>query len=172
MKAGAKVGLGAAVIVAAVAVLAVLYESSRHRALVSHCRNNLRHLGGLAVKNWEAVDHEKTGRLFWQQIREEQYRSEKGKWSIPPTAPFTCPVLGRIPGDPANPESIDYLGPIRVRPTARETPNDEPIGADRPGNHPSGGLVLRLDTSVDSLPPAIVEEKGDAWERVRRALKD
>lgn len=173
MKAGLKSALAAGIVIVAAAVLGVLYEGARLRARVSYCANNLRHLGGVAVKNWGAVDQEKTGRLFWQEIREAQYRSLDGKkWSIPPAEPFTCPVLGHAPGDPADPRSIDYLGPQRVRPSAQETPAGEPIGADRPGNHPSGGLVLFLDTSVGSLPPMVADLRGSAWAEIQKFLKD
>jgi len=173
MKARLKIVLAAAVVFTALAVLGVLYAGARLRALLSYCRNNLRHLGGLAVRNWENLNSGNTGRHVWQEIRDAQYRSLDGtKWSVPAAEPFTCPLLGRGHADPADPGSIDYMGPRTIRPSARETPRAEPIGADRPGNHPSGGLVLRLDTSVDSLPPAIDEAKGDAWEEVRRALKD
>jgi len=173
MKAGLKIALAAGVLVAAVAVLGVLYAAARQRALLSHCRNNLRHLGGLAVRNWENLDKQRSGRLFWQEIREAQYHSLDGKWSVPPTEPFTCPLAGHAaPAKPADPDSIDYLGPRTVRKSARETPEEEAIGADRPGNHPSGGHVLRLDTSVDDLPPRIVAVSGEAWEEARRPLKD
>ena len=173
MKAGLKIALAAGVAVAAVAVLGVLYAGARQRSRISHCRNNLRHLGGLAVRNWENLDRQKSGRLFWQEIREAQYHSLDGKWSVPPTQPFSCPLVDRsVPSKPEDPGSIDYLGPRAVRKSARETPKGEPIGADRPGNHPSGGHLLRLDSSVDDLPPVIVAASGEAWEEGRRTLKE
>lgn len=173
MRAGLKIALAAGALAAAIALLAVLQAGARQRALVSHCRNNLRHLGGLAARNWENLDKKKAGRLFWQEIREAQYHSLDGKWAVPETQPFTCPVLERgLPANPADPASIDYLGPISVRKYVRETPKAEPIGADRPGNHPSGGLVLRLDTSVEDAPPAISAAGGEAWQEALKHLKE
>jgi hypothetical protein len=174
MNAGLKILVAAILGIAAMALLVSLYVASRQRALVSHCRNNLRHLGGLASRNWENLTKQKTGRAFWQEIREAQYLSTLGKWEVPLTQPFTCPVLGREPGNPEDPASIDYLGPATVRKDLRQTPKMEPIGADRPGNHSSGGLILRLDTSVQEIP-AIVTPAGasdPAWQEALRVLKD
>lgn len=173
MKAGPKIAVAAAVLVAAPALLGVLYAGARQRALVSHCRNNLRHLGGLAVRNWENLDKKKTGRLFWQEIREAQYHALDGKWSVPPTEPFRCPLVERsVLLGPQDPASIDYLGPVSVPKSPREMPKGAPIGADRQGNHPSGGHVLRLDTSVEDLPPLIVPATGEAWQEALKGLKE
>ncbi len=173
MKAGLKIALAAVGIIVAVAILFVLYSGARRRARLSHCRNNLRHLGGLAVRNWENLDKQKAGRFFWQEIREAQYHSLDGKWSVPPTQPFTCPLVDHpAPANPEDPASIDYLGPRTVRKSARETPKGEPIGSDRPGNHSSGGHVLRLDTSVDDLPPVILPMGGETWQEALKSLKE
>jgi len=174
VKAGLKILIVLATVPIALAVLAVLYTGARQRALVSHCRNNLRHLGGLAGRNWENLDTQKTGRLFWQEVREAQYHALDGSWSVPADRePFTCPVIhpGLHPR-PDDPGTIDYLGPRTVRKDPRKTPRAEPIAADRPGNHPSGGLVLRLDTSVEDLTPVIDAEGGPAWEAALQLLKD
>ena len=170
---GLKILVSAVVLSVAAALLVALYAGARTRALVSHCRNNLRHLGGLAIRNWENLDKTKTGRLFWQEVRQAQYLSLQGKWSIPDTEPFTCPVLHpEGHPNPEDPHTIDYLGPREVRPELRKGgPKAEPIGADRPGNHVRGGLVLRLDLSVDEAVPSVAEDPP-AWEEAVRVLKD
>jgi len=174
VKAALKIVIAAAAVPVALAVLAALYAGARHRALVSHCRNNLRHLGGLAGRNWENLDKQKTGRLFWQEVREAQYHALDGTWSVPADRePFTCPVIhSGLHPRPEDPGSIDYLGPREVRRDPRRMPKAEPIAADRPGNHPSGGLVLRLDTSVDDLTPVIDGEDPPAWAGALPFLKD
>ena len=173
MKAGFKIAAGGAAVLVALALLGALYAGARRRALVTHCRNNLRHLGGLAARNWENLDKQKTGQLFWQEVRQAQYLSTLGKWEVPAAEPFTCPLLDhRIPANPEDPKSIDYLGPAVVRKELKQTPKAEPIAADRPGNHGSGGLVLRLDTSVDDLSPLVTPEDGPAWQAALGTLKD
>ena len=169
-----KLAVAGVVLAAAAAVLVVLYQSARARGLEAHCRNNLRHLGGLASRNWNAIDPQRTGRDFWQAVREAQYRDVRGKWQTITPDPFVCPVLGTTVSRPDSKETIDYRGPVKVRETLRETPKTEPIGADRPGNHPWGGHVLRLDTSVEEIA-RIVERAKDgegAWSAAAGALKD
>lgn len=170
MKAGARIGAAAAAVAVAAALLVTLYWGARTRALVSHCRNNLRHLGGIAGRNWQNIESPKPGRLFWQDVRQAQYLDLNGRWAVPATEPFTCPVVHHgVKGKPDDPGSIDYLGPARPPRDPRKMPKAEPIGADRPGNHSSGGLVLRLDTSVDDLTPS-VDSVG--WEEAIKGLKD
>jgi hypothetical protein len=147
MKAGA-LAAGAGL---AAALLLVLYAGARRRGLEAHCRNNLRHLGGLAARNWNALDPALVGRGFWQGVREAQYRDVRGNWKAPDPDPFSCPAHGRTASRPDDPASIDYLGPRRVREEFRSTPKGEALGADRPGNHPGGGHVLRLDASVEEF---------------------
>lgn len=169
-----KVALAGGVIAAAVAVLVTLYAGARTRGLEAHCRNNLRHLGGLASRNWNGIDPQRTGRDFWQAVREAQYRDVRGKWQPINPDPFVCPVLGTTPSKAEDPACIDYRGPVRVREHLKDTPKTEPLGADRPGNHASGGHVLRLDTSVEERPRIIERAKdGDpAWAAAAAALKD
>jgi len=169
-----KFAVAGVVLAAAAAVLVTLYQNARTRGLEAHCRNNLRHLGGLASRNWNAIDPQRTGRDFWQAVREAQYRDVRGKWQSITPDPFVCPVLGTTITQPDQKETIDYRGPARVRETLRETPKTEPIGADRTGNHPSGGHVLRLDTSVEEIPRIVERAKdGDpAWSAAATALKD
>jgi hypothetical protein len=169
-----KLAVSGVVLAAAAAVLVVLYQSASTRGLEAHCRNNLRHLGGLASRNWNAIDPQRTGRDFWQAVREAQYRDVRGKWQTIAPDPFICPVRGSTSSQPDQKETIDYRGPVKVRETLRETPKSEPIGADRVGNHASGGHVLRLDTSVEEVP-RIVERARDGeavWSAAAAALKD
>jgi hypothetical protein len=169
-----KLILAAAALVAAGALLAVLYSSSRSRANLLHCRNNLRHLGAIAARNWPGLEPSRTGREFWQGVREEQYRDVKGVWRMPPHDPFVCPVLGTTLSKPESASAIDYRGPRRVPEQLSELPKGEPLGADRPGNHPSGGHVLWLDLSVEEQPER-VERVGPSeprWEHAGRALSD
>jgi len=69
------------------------------------------------------------------------------------------------------PDDIDYRGPSKP---LREIGNEEPIVADRIGNHGSGGHVLRLDSSVDEIPKLIDRASdGDAlWSAAAASLKD
>ena len=71
-------------------------------------------------------------------------------------------------------KTIDYRGPAKVRAQLKDTPKAEPIGADRPGNHSSGGFVLRLDTSVEEIPRLIERDHdgGPLWQAAGAALKD
>lgn len=170
----AKLGVAAGLVAAALALLVILYGSSRSRAQEAHCRNNLRHLGGLAARNWNAIDPQRTGRDFWQAVREAQYRDVRGKWRPIEPDPFVCPVLETTVSKVDDARTIDYRGPKKVREQLKDTPQAEPIGADRPGNHRSGGHVLRLDTSVEQFTPLIDAAKGgDAlWQAAEGALKD
>jgi hypothetical protein len=169
-----KFAVAGMVLAAMAAVLVVLYHNAVTRGREAHCRNNLRHLGGLASRNWNAIDPSRTGRDFWQAVREAQYRDVRGKWQPINPDPFVCPVLGRTITQPDQKETIDYRGPVKVRETLRETPKTEPIGADRIGNHSSGGHVLRLDTSVEEIPRIVERAKdgGPAWTAAAGALKD
>jgi hypothetical protein len=171
---GAKLGILAAAALLAAAMLAVLHAGAAKRGLETHCRNNLRHLGGLAARNWNALDPSRTGRSFWQGVREAQYRDVRGKWQAPDPDPFVCPVHARTATKLDDPAAIDYRGPRKVREELKQTPAGEPLGSDRPGNHASGGFVLRLDTSVQEVP-AILDRtaEGDPlWKAAGDALQD
>ena len=170
----AKLAAVGGVLTAALAVLVTLYVGARQRGLEAYCRNNLRHLGDLARRNWELIDSQRTGRDFWQAVREAQYRDVRGKWQPISPDPFVCPVHGTTVSRVDDPKAIDYRGPVKVRERLKDLPRTEPLGADRPGNHPSGGFVLRLDTSVDDYPRLVDPAKdGDAlWAAAAAALKD
>src|SRR2546428_13765410 len=89
-----KIALAAVLLAAALALLVVLFHGARARGREAYCRNNLRHLGGLAARNWNRIDLQRSGRDFWQNVREEQYRDVRGKWQPISPDPFVCPVLG------------------------------------------------------------------------------
>lgn len=171
-----KLLLSVGILIAAVAILVVLWSSARHRGRLSHCRNNLRLLGQLTVLNWQDLDPERTGRDFWQAVREARYKTTRGEWlRYPEHDPALCPVYGRTVSDRDDPKAIDYRGPKEVRDELRETPKTEPIGADRPGNHPDGGIhVLRLDTSVEevSLLVDLRKKKDPLWAEAGKMLRD
>ncbi len=166
--------VAAAAMLAAGAVFLALYVNARHRARVSHCRNNLRHLGGVAARNAPLLDPSRSGRAFWQGVRELEYRTVRGEWRPMNPDPFVCPVLGTTVSRPEDPASIDYRGPVKVRERFEETLKDEPAGADRPGNHPDGGHVLYLDLSVREVPAEVraAGASDPAWAEVGRFLTD
>ena len=176
MRASWKLLLSVGVIIAAIALLIVLWSSARHRGRLSHCRNNLRLLGQLTVLNWQDLDPERTGRDFWQAVREARYMTTRGEWlRYPDHDPVLCPVYGRTVTNRQDPQAIDYLGPKEVREELRDTPKTEPMGADRPGNHPDGsGHVLWLDTSVEEVLPVLDlrGKKDPLWAEAVRVLKD
>jgi len=159
---------------AALALMLTLYVGARARGLEAHCRNNLRQLGDLAWRNRNSIDPERTGRDFWQAVREAQFRDVRGKWQTIDPDPFICPVHASTASKVDDAKAIDYRGPSKVREQMKDTPRAEPIGADRPGNHSSGGFVLRLDTSVEEAPRLVDRAKdGDPlWAAAAAALKD
>ena len=169
-----KLGIGAAVAAVAAALLVALYAGASSRGREIHCRNNLRHLGTLAASNAGSIDPSHTGRMFWQEVRVAQYRKIDGLWKEIKPDPFVCPAHGRTESNPENVQAIDYRGPKKMPEEIRTYGKDAPLGADRPGNHPSGGWVLRLDTSVDALPPVVDRARdGDPlWKAAADALTD
>jgi hypothetical protein len=181
-----KLVLGAVALVVALSLLLVLQSASSGRARSAHCRNNLRGIGQLAQQNWNGVDPSRKGREFWQAVRELRYKPVRGDWHPPydarsraqagpnPRDPFLCPVHGRTASDPASAAAIDYRGPKSLREDLRQLGRGEPLGADRPGNHPDGGHVLRLDTSVEHVPSIIDAARGadPLWAEAERFLRD
>lgn len=169
-----KILLAGAAVAAALGLLVVLFFSARTRGLEAYCRNNMRHLGTIAWNNRKAIDPQRTGRDFWQAVREEQYRDVRGTWRPIEPDPFVCPVLGTTVSKVTDGKTIDYRGPVKVREQFEETPKTEPLGADRPGNHRSGGHVLRIDGSVQDIPKLVdrVKDGDPLWEAAASALKD
>ena len=169
-----KLTLAAVLLGAAFGVLVVLFVSARTRGLEAYCRNNMRQLGTIAWNNRRGIDPERTGRDFWQAVREEQYRDVRGNWRPIDPDPFRCPVYGKTVSNVNDPKTIDYRGPVKVREAFEQTPKTEPIGADRPGNHSSGGHVLRIDTSVQDVPKLVdrVKDGDPLWGTAAATLKD
>ncbi|HLY75876.1 MAG TPA: hypothetical protein VKU80_17285 [Planctomycetota bacterium] len=169
-----KLAAAGCLLAAALALLVTLYVGARTRGLEAHCRNNLRQLGDIAWRNRNSIDPERTGRDFWQAVREAQYRDVRGKWQPIDPDPFICPVLGSTRSNVADASAIDYRGPAKSRDLMKDGPKAEPLGADRTGNHPSGGFVLRLDTSVDEVPRLVerVKDGDPLWAAAAAALKD
>ena len=175
MRGSVRIALAGGVLVVALSLLVALYAAAERRGKLAHCRNNLRHLGFLAVNNWPLLDPSKTGRAFWQEVRSAQYRDVNGRWREIRPDPFVCPLEADARSVPEDPSTIDYRGPRQVPEQAREIPRDRPLGADREGNHPSGGgWVLRLDMSVDKTPAFLdAARSGDAlWQAAEKALSD
>ena len=159
---------------AALALLVSFYVGARNRGLEAYCRNNLRQLGTIAWNNRRTIDPQRTGRDFWQAVREEQYRDVRGNWRPIDPDPFVCPVYGKTVSNVTDPKTIDFRGPVKVREQFEETPKTEPIGADRLGNHASGGNVLRIDGSVQDVPKLVdrVKDGDPLWAAAASALKD
>lgn len=117
---------------------------SQRRSRVTACANNLAQLwkmqnvymsqyGG----RMKAMPLE-TGGGFWLKLRDPKINL------IDPAMAeiFLCPVHGEE-------GTLDYLGP-RIH--VGELNDGDWVGADRPGNHPDGGNVLRKSGDVTELP--------------------
>ncbi|MBI4566620.1 MAG: hypothetical protein HY716_18235 [Planctomycetes bacterium] len=173
-KLGALIVTGAGVL----ALLVILASGARARGKLTYCRNNLRFLGQLAHQQLPSGVDESgaevhlTGRAFWQAVRRDHFtrsnpRLGKREWIVRfgGMNPFGCPVRGAQPLDlsrlkpseleahMSDPETIDYLGPRR--PIEAPPPGFLILGADRRGNHPRGGHILRVDLSIDDLRDAV-----------------
>jgi len=176
-----KVGLGVAVVAVVAALLLVAAAGARARGNLSYCRNNLRKLGEMAFQRLASEDMiEATGRKFWQQVRFDNFTSEKGgktTWFIKfgGLNPFGCPVRGVQPLNLAalSPEelerhmgdlsTIDYRGPNKA-PVGTGS-GLQILGGDLKGNHPHGGHVLFIDLSIRDVREAIkLKDHSDAPE--------
>ncbi len=162
------------VFVAVAALLVTLYMGARARGMEAYCRNNMRQLGFLAWNNRELVDPARTGRDYWQSVREAAYKDVRGNWQPINPDPFVCPVLGTTVSNSPDAKTIDYRGPAKPREQLKGQPKTEPLGADRVGNHGSGGWVLRLDGSVEDGPRLLdrVQDGDPLWSAAASALKD
>ena len=141
---------GAAVLALVVVTIAGLRRVDRREM----CLWNLSRVGltviasePRAVEGWDKVG---TGSRFFK---------DYGDWPGPPpfaieTAWFCCPQVGR-----PEPGRIDYRGPASP---LRGMDRNDPIVADRPGNHGAGegGNVVLRNGSVKS-----VTEADPAWGR-------
>ena len=142
--------IGVAVLAVAGIALAGIRASGRRET----CLWNLSRIGlvvvgaeGQKAAGWDNID---PGRKFFLEFAD---------WPGPPPFPidprwFCCPVVG-----PADPGRIDYRGPAAP---IRGLGRDEPIAADKPGNHGAGAggnVVFRSGMAKT------VEESDPAWTR-------
>jgi hypothetical protein len=83
-------------------------------------------------------------------------------------------VHARTATNREDPKAIDYRGPKKLPDDLKDFPKGAPLGADRPGNHASGGWVLRLDGSVEALSPLVdrVQDGAPPWTAAADALTD
>jgi hypothetical protein len=150
--------------VAGVVVLAVAGVSLAGLKRVDrreHCLWNLSRIGMVIIAaeprktaEWDRIG---TGRLFFRDFEQ---------WPGPPPFPFDprwfcCPEVGK-----AVPGRIDYRGPAA---SIRELDKDEPVVADKPGNHGAGegGNIVFRNGSSRSVP-----EADPAWARAAATTSD
>ncbi len=160
------------IVVILLAILGVLAVNARLRGRESHCRNNLRRLGGMIHGDRLNILDEapaERGREFWQMYRRREYYNEARKTWLRrgELNPFSCPVLGRGPESlstlndaefekvMSDSSTIDYRGPRELK-SGRIV-----LGADRDGNHGKGGFVLLADLSVAKGDAAV--DVGTDW---------
>lgn len=169
-----KLAVAGGVLAVVAALLVALYTGARARGMEAYCRNNMRQLGFLAWNNKELVDPKRSGRDYWQAVREAAYKDVRGNWQPISPDPFICPVLGTTVSKPSDASTIDYRGPVNPRDQLKGLTKEEPLGADRVGNHGSGGHVLRLDGSVEDAPRLVdrVKDGDPLWRAADAMLKD
>lgn len=148
--------LGLAVLAVMAAVLVVSLRDAKRRATLTHCRNNLRKLGELAIKypdldgpRWDSLcrDYEATfgrpcdfasdGRGLWQRIKILGFARKKREtpdsdrvsmsFNLEPMNMFDCPVNGPNAAPVESIESIDYRGPTRSKLLVPVVPSPFPI---------------------------------------------
>ena len=147
---------GGVVLVALVAILGSAYASMRRRSDIEMCGVNLRTIytsirsgDPPGSPKWNAAG---TGR---------QFLANHPDWPTHEPRPLdlNCPVKGPSPG-------IDYRGPARLLPLMNP---DEPILADRPGNHGPGlgGNVVLKTGAIYPCP-----ENDPLWAAAARSTSD
>lgn len=147
---------GGLVVVVVVALLGASYATMRKRADAEMCAVNLRTIY-TTIRSGEHPNSPKwgdvgTGRAFL---------SNSARWPTHETREldFACPVKGPS-------REIDYRGPARPLPQMRP---DEPILADRPGNHGpgKGGNVVLKTGQIHSCA-----EGDEVWAAAARSTSD
>lgn len=176
-----------AVFVAMASFLVVTISGARHRAKLTHCRNNLRKLGEdaaylmekdetmirLRLRQWAGAEVEPRGRNFWQAVRLVVYRQKLSNggegYKYVGVDMFDCPLNGLQPTNWDSIETIDYRGPaepLLPMHVANGEVKDRVVGSDRPGNHASGGYVLFLSMEIrdgyEELTDLRIEEGAGA----------
>ena len=148
-------GTGAAALSVA-AVLLVSFVSMRKRSDEERCRGNLVILS-LALRSGELFDSPRwdeagAGRAFLAQPQKWPVRVSRA-------LEYSCPVKGTR-------DDLDYRGPARP---LRQLGWDEPIAADRPGNHGpgKGGNVLLKSGAVHTVP-----EDHPLWAKAAATTSD
>ena len=147
---------GGGVLVTLVAILGSAYASMRKRSDIEMCGVNLRTLY-TAIRSGEHPGSPKwnaagTGRQFLASQEAWPTRQER-------PLDLNCPVKGPS-------ASIDYRGPGRLLPLMDK---DEPILADRPGNHgPGEGGWVVLKTGAMEL----CTERDPLWAAAARSTSD
>ena len=147
---------GGVVLVTLVGVLGAAFVSMQKRSDTEMCAANLVILYN-HIRSGEHPDSPKwngmgTGRSFLAAY--EQWPTHERR-----PLDLNCPVKGRSP-------EIDYRGPARPLPQMRP---DEPILADRPGNHGpgmGGNVVLK----TGAMRPCA--EKDPMWAAAARSTSD
>ncbi len=145
-------GVGGGVLVVAVlaALLLPAIHKAKQRAQVTMCANNLKQLWTL--QNIYTSQFGSRGKKF-PEAKGAAFWLHLAKTTPPLVDPsmeqeiFLCPVR-----TPASTTGCDYLGPTRQ---VLELKDEEPVGADKPGNHTidrkPGGNVLRKDGSIAEI---------------------
>ena len=179
---------GVAVVAAMASFLVVALTGARRRAELTHCRNNLRRLGedaatllekdesmirrrlnAWAAETGDAGPVELRGRRFWQAVRLVVYRQKFPKenregYKYVGVDMFDCPLNGAGARNWDSLDTIDYRGPDEeLLPDHVEAGRvaNRVVGADRAGNHASGGYVLFLSMEIRDRYPELTELRVD-----------
>lgn len=180
-----KVFGGVAVVAAMASFLVVALTGARHRAHLTHCRNNLRRLGEdaaylmekeesmmrLRLQEWSREQGRTEpvalrGRHFWQAVRLVVYRQKfpdkRVGYKYVGVDMFDCPLNGLVAANWDSLDTIDYRGPAEEllpgHVEAGRVSNRE-IAADRDGNHGAGqgGYALFLSMEIRDRYPELVD---------------
>ena len=160
LKTGERIGIGFLFlfIIALAAFMVIFIIESERQERRERCRIQLGQIYlslTFSPKGWKDPDWKKVppGPDFWIACDE---------WPGPPPGfreEWLCCPVRNVPGQ------IDYRGPLRA---IDELTDDDPIAADRPGNHgpEEGGSVLLKNGTIRQVP------RGDPlWKRANETTK-
>ena len=138
------------------ALFLVFFVSMKRDSNEELCRVNLTMIG-IAIRDGELLSSPK-----WDAVgRGREFFASRDKWPSYQKMEFDpcCPVRNTR-------REIDYRGPAKP---FRDIRNDEPIAADRPGNHGpgKGGNVLLKTGQVYTVP-----ESHPHWAAAARTTSD